>query len=127
MVVITHVQLAAALYAPAPARPLGTVGRPRKKGARQPTLAQRLEEPATRWQPLPVRWYGGVERAIEVATDTAVWYHSGLPPIALRWVLIRSPTRSPAPANNGQSQDRDCFVSGQTAIAGFRGCSQGRT
>jgi len=28
---------------------------------------------------------------VEVATDTAVWYHTGKPPVALRWVLIRDP------------------------------------
>jgi hypothetical protein len=28
---------------------------------------------------------------VEVATGTAVWYHSGLPPVPLRWVLIRDP------------------------------------
>ena len=31
------------------------------------------------------------ERAVEVASATAVWYHSGLPPVPLRWVLIRDP------------------------------------
>ena len=34
---------------------------------------------------------------IEVATGTAVWYHSGLPPVAMRWVLIRDPQGSFAP------------------------------
>jgi len=28
---------------------------------------------------------------VEVCTDTAVWYHTGLPPVAVRWVLIRDP------------------------------------
>jgi hypothetical protein len=28
---------------------------------------------------------------VEVATDTAVWYHTGKPPVALRWRLIRDP------------------------------------
>jgi hypothetical protein len=28
---------------------------------------------------------------VEICTDTAVWYHSGLPPVAIRWVLIRDP------------------------------------
>ena len=28
---------------------------------------------------------------MEVATDTAVWYHTGKPPVALRWILIRDP------------------------------------
>lgn len=90
--VITRLRLDAALYDPAPARPPGTVGRPRKKGARQPTLAARLADPRTVWQALTVRWYGGTERALEVATATAVWYHGGLPPVSLRWVLIRDPT-----------------------------------
>src|SRR2546423_408040 len=87
--VITRLRLDAALYDPAPPRPPGTVGRPRRKGARQPTLAERLQDPQTAWQALTVRWYGGTERAIEVATATAVWYHSGLSPVALRWVLVR--------------------------------------
>ena len=28
-------------------------------------------------------------RAVEVVSATAVWYHTGLPPVPLRWVLIR--------------------------------------
>ncbi len=91
VVVITRLRLDAALYDPAPARPPGTVGRPRQKGARQPTLAARWQDPQTGWQALTVRWYGGTARAIEVATATAVWYHSGVSPVALRWVLIRDP------------------------------------
>ena len=97
VVVITRLRLDAALYDPAPARPPGTVGRPRKKGARQPTLAERLQNPQTAWQALTVRWYGGTERTIEVATATAVWYHGGLPPVALRWVLVRDPAGDFAP------------------------------
>lgn len=36
-------------------------------------------------------WYGGQERTVEVCTDTAVWYHTELPPVEIRWVLIRDP------------------------------------
>ncbi|HEY9528436.1 MAG TPA: hypothetical protein VIR02_15195, partial [Anaerolineales bacterium] len=36
-------------------------------------------------------WYGEGPREVEVATDTAVWYHTGKPPVAIRWVLIRDP------------------------------------
>ena len=44
------------------------------------------------WTPLTVsQWYGGGARDVEVCTDTAVWYHSGLPPVTIRWVLIRDP------------------------------------
>ncbi len=28
---------------------------------------------------------------VEVVSATAVWYHTGLPPVPLRWVLIRDP------------------------------------
>ena len=89
---ITRLRLDAALYDPAPARAPRQHGRPRKKGARRPTLQQVLENPQTPWSRLTVNsWYGGEAREVEVCTDTAVWYHAGLPPVRLRWVLIRDP------------------------------------
>jgi hypothetical protein len=88
---ITRLRLDAALYDPAPAREPGRRGRPRRKGARQPTLAQRLADPQTAWDQLTLPWYGGGVATRELATGTAVWYHVGLPPVALRWVLIRDP------------------------------------
>src|SRR5215470_7124106 len=89
---ITRLRLDAALYDPAPPRSPGQNGRPRKKGARRPTLQQVLKDPQTRWTRLMVaHWYGGEARAVEVCTETAVWYHSGLPPVAIRWLLIRDP------------------------------------
>jgi hypothetical protein len=30
---------------------------------------------------------------VEVATETAVGYHAGKPPVAIRWVLIRDPQK----------------------------------
>jgi hypothetical protein len=86
---ITRLRLDAALYDPAP--PYSGRGRPRKKGQRQVTLAQRLTASATCWHALRVPWYGRGDRCVEVATDTAVWYHAGLPPVAICWVLIRDP------------------------------------
>jgi len=89
---ITRLRLDAALYDPAPPRKPGQNGRPRKKGARRPTLQQMLIAPQTRWTPITVNsWYGGGIREVEVCTDTAVWYHAGLPPVTIRWVLIRDP------------------------------------
>ena len=88
---ITRLRLDAALYEPAPARVATQKGRPRRKGQRLPTLAERLSAPDTVWKRARVHWYGGTWRWLEVASDTAVWYHSGLPPVALRWVLIRDP------------------------------------
>ncbi len=84
-------RLDAALYDPAPARTPSSKGRPALKGKRQPTLAKRLADPKTAWQKLTVPWYGGVMREVQVATATALWYHSGVPPLAIRWILIRDP------------------------------------
>jgi DDE superfamily endonuclease len=92
MSLITRLRLDAALYDPAPARAPRQNGRPRKKGLRRPTLHHVLTQPQPRWTPLTVKnWYGGGTRAVEVCTDTAVWYHTGLPPVAIRWLLIRDP------------------------------------
>ena len=88
---VTRLRLDAALYDPAPLRRPGKVGRPHVKGARQPTLAQRLKDPKTGWQRVAVRWYGGGSREVDVASGTAVWYHSGLPPVPIGWVLLRDP------------------------------------
>ncbi|HEU5423281.1 MAG TPA: transposase [Nitrolancea sp.] len=89
--VVTRLRLDAALYEPAPPRRPGQNGRPRKKGRRLPTLAARIADPVTAWTPVVVNWYGEGARVVEVASDTAVWYHSGLPPVPLRWVLVRDP------------------------------------
>jgi hypothetical protein len=91
VVMITRLRLDAALYDPAPLREKGTNGRPRLKGKRQPTLAARVVDTATVWQRCVVGWYGGGTREVELASSTAVWYHSGLPVVPLRWVLIRDP------------------------------------
>jgi hypothetical protein len=89
---ITRLRLDAALYDPAPARAPWQRGRPRKKGARRPTLQHLLKDALTPWTPLTVsQWYGGGTRVVEICTDTALWYHTGLPPVELRWVLIRDP------------------------------------
>ena len=61
-------------------------------GPRLPTLAARLADPATPWTPLPVPfWYGETNRTIAIVSGTAVWYSTGLPPVPIRWVLIRDP------------------------------------
>ncbi len=90
--VVTRLRLDAALYDSAPPRHPRQHGRPRLKGARLPTLAAVAAAPDTAWTAVAVaHWYGASRRLVEVATDTAVWYHTGLPPVPLRWVLIRDP------------------------------------
>jgi hypothetical protein len=92
--VVTRLRLDAALYEPAPFRPPGTNGRPRKKGKRLATLRYLLQGKTTRWQRLIVPgWYGEGDRLIEVCSRTAAWCHTGLSPVPIRWVLIRDPLR----------------------------------
>ena len=89
---VTRLRLDAALYTPAPPRPPRARGRPRTKGERLPTPAEVLADPATAWQRLTVPdWYGEGERVVEICSETAVWRHSGLPVVPIRWVLVRDP------------------------------------
>lgn len=89
---ITRLRLDAALYAPAPPRRPGQMGRPRLKGERLPNLSAVVEDPATTWSPISVSdWYGEGERVVEIATATAVWYSTGLYAVPLRWTLVRDP------------------------------------
>jgi len=91
---VTRLRLDAALYEPAPPRRPHQMGRPRLKGERLPNLSLVAEDPSTEWAPLEISdWYGARERTVELVSDTAVWYHTGLPPVPLRWVLIRDPQK----------------------------------
>ena len=88
---ITRLRLDAGLYDPAPPRQPGQTGRPRVKGARQPTLKQLLDAPNLAWDTVSVSWYDGTTRNLELASRTALWYHHGKPPVPIRWVLVRDP------------------------------------
>lgn len=90
--IITRLRLDARLFAPAPPRCPGQMGRPRVVGKRLPSLASRTLDPATRWTTITMsRWYGERDRPIEILSDTAVWYRTGVSPVPIRWVLIRDP------------------------------------
>ena len=69
----------------------GQTGRPPLKGQRLPPLKQLLEQPQTTWGRVTIGWYDGRQRTLEIASQSAVWYHSGKPPVSIRWVLIRDP------------------------------------
>ena len=89
---ITRLRLDAALYEPAPPRKPHQKGRPRIKGERLPNLSVVAEDSATLWTPITVaNWYGSAERTVEIVSDSALWYSTGLPAVPLRWVLIRDP------------------------------------
>jgi DDE superfamily endonuclease len=89
---VTRLRLDAALYEPAPPRRPHQIGRPRLKGERLPNLSEVAQNPATAWEPTKIsNWYGSSERGVEIASETAVWYSTGLPAVPIRWVLIRDP------------------------------------
>jgi hypothetical protein len=89
---ITRLRLDAALYEPAPPRRPGQRGRPRLKGERLPNLSEVADDPRTLWKLTTItNWYGERERVVEIASQTAVWYSTGLFAVPVRWVLIRDP------------------------------------
>ncbi len=85
---IAPLRLDAVLHETPPPRQPGARGRPRLKGRRLPTLAERLDDAATPWQSLCVRWYDGRLRWLQVSSGAALWYRSGQPLLPLRWVLV---------------------------------------
>jgi hypothetical protein len=89
---ITRLRLDAALYEPAPARRPGQRGRPRLKGERLPNLSVVADDSSTVWKLTTIaNWYGERERMVEITSETAVWYSTGLFAVPLRWVLVRDP------------------------------------
>lgn len=90
--VVTRLRLDAALYHPAPERQAKQMGRPRKVGKRLPTLKGLIENSYTPWETIVLQdWYAQGDYTLKVASHTAVWYHTGLPAVPIRWVLIQDP------------------------------------
>jgi hypothetical protein len=89
---ITRLRLDAALYEPAHFERHARMADRASKASALPTLAQVLANPATPWATATVRgWYGERERVVQVVSATTVWYHLGMPPLPIRWVLVRHP------------------------------------
>jgi len=89
---IVRFRMDAALYEPAPPRRPHQHGAPRKKGERLPTLEHMAQDSKTKWMRVSIpNWYGEGRRIVEIVSNTAVWYHSGQPPLPIRWVVIRDP------------------------------------
>lgn len=99
VVFISRLRLDAALYGEVPQQQQSKRGRKRLKGERQPTLKERLNDKATRWQTITIaQWYGKPNKQVLVATDIAIWYHSGMAPLLIRWVLIKDAEDKSKPA-----------------------------
>jgi hypothetical protein len=57
-----------------------------------PNLSEVAEDRVTVWKMTTIaNWYGATERTVEIASETAVWYSTGLFAVPVRWVLIRDP------------------------------------
>ncbi|MCG8362768.1 MAG: hypothetical protein MJA27_05470, partial [Pseudanabaenales cyanobacterium] len=68
------------------------MGRPRKVGQRLLGLKALIDNPYTPWRTVVMKdWYGQGDYALELASSTAVWYHTGMSAVPLRWVLIQDP------------------------------------
>ena len=87
----------ARLFAPPQTRRPGQAGRPAGVGKRLRKLIDRLHDPATVWQTVRVRWYDQRPRDLQVLSGTALWYRFGLPPLPVRWLLVRDPHQRSEP------------------------------
>jgi hypothetical protein len=96
---ITRLRLDANLFRPAPRRRPGQRGRTPLKGQPLPKLSAVLKNKKTVWTSVVVaQWYNARQHALLVATGTALWYHAGIPPVPIRWVLVRDPSGEHEPA-----------------------------
>lgn len=95
---ISRLRLDAVLHDFPSPKPKGKRGPQAKKGERQPSLAQKLLDPATIWKKVTIPWYGGFQKEIEFVSGVSLWYHRGTDPVAIRWVLVRAPDQSIKPA-----------------------------
>src|ERR1700751_1283035 len=90
--VVTRLRLDANLFEfPRPKRK----GRGRRpvKGKRLKKLSAILHDRKVSWQRCRISlWYGRTNRLVEITSGTAIWYHGGSQPVAIRWVLVLDPT-----------------------------------
>ena len=62
-------------------------GKPHKK------LSALVKDRKVSWKRCRVSlWYGRTNRLVEFATGTAIWYRGGVPPVPIRWLLVRDPS-----------------------------------
>jgi len=89
--IVTRLRLDANLFAFPPSKRKGR-GRPPIKGKRLKKLSAVLNDRKLAWQRYRVGlWYGRTNRIVEIASGTALWYRAGIPPVPIRWLLVRDP------------------------------------
>jgi len=89
--VVTRLRLDANLFDFPPPKRKGPGRRP-VRGKRLQKLAAILNDRKVSWQRCRISlWYGQTNRIVEITSATAIWYHGGMPPVPIRWVLVRDP------------------------------------
>jgi hypothetical protein len=92
-VMVSRLRWDAALYHPPGPQPPGKRGPKPLKGKRQRSVQGWAERSDTPWQTVDVDWYGGKQKRLWIFSRTALWYTPGLPPVAIRYVLVCDPER----------------------------------
>lgn len=91
---IVRFRLDASLYDFPPVYPAGKrpMGRPPKKGKKQPSLKDRLSDKKTKWEKVIFsEWYDQIDKPMLFCSGTSIWYRSGDPLVKIRWVLLKDP------------------------------------
>jgi len=90
--VVTRLRLDANLFGFPPQKRKGR-GRPPSKGKPLKKLSAVFKDRKVCWQRLRVGlWYGQTNRIVEITSGVALWYRGDVPPVPIRWLLVRDPT-----------------------------------
>src|SRR4029077_8816803 len=90
--VVTRLRLDANLF-DFPSQKRKGRGRRPIKGKPLKKLSAIIKDRRVIWQRYRVsHWYGRTNRLVEISTGTALWYRGGVPPVPIRWLLVRDPT-----------------------------------
>ena len=89
--VVTRLRLDANLFGFPPQNHKGRGRRP-IKGKPLKKLSAVVKDRKVSWTRYRVSlWYGRTNRLVEIASGTALWYRGGVPPVPIRWLLVRDP------------------------------------
>ncbi|MFI5334463.1 MAG: transposase [Chlamydiales bacterium] len=80
-----------------PPREILRRGRPRLVGKRLPLFTELLKDKTLTWEELEVDWYESKKKRVLIYTGTSLWYAYGIPPVTIRWVLLKDPSEEVAP------------------------------
>jgi DDE superfamily endonuclease len=91
VVMVSRLRWDAALYHQPGPQLKGKRGPKPMKGKRQRSLQGWASRSDTPWETVEVHWYGGKRKPRWAFSHTALWHTPGLPPVAIRFVLICDP------------------------------------